>query len=99
MEKTPGRRIQWDARGNDILLDLEPGDYAWMGTIDCGYIAVCAPNGDFALLETAPGRGWKAVEEPDGTVTVTPSIRWLSQKKYHGTLTKGVWQTEEDSGV
>lgn len=63
--------------------DREPGDYGLHG----GGLWVVLPSGREGRLDS---EDWDWREEPDGSLTVTPSIH-DAPDGYHGWLTAGVW--------
>ncbi len=70
--------------------ELAIGEYAYLGTP--GTLAQVphtygrCPTGDLANLSNHT-----IVVNPDGTFTVTPSIKVAGSSEWHGYLTNGVW--------
>lgn len=89
MMRVQGRRVEWP--DDRIPIEQEkhmgPGDYAgpWRGMW-----LVCAPNGDWGSL--TPTSGHRVIENPDGTVTVQPSIQFETGARWHGYLENGMWR-------
>lgn len=85
-EPFPGRRVEVDATGCIDGKLPNPGDYflfrgSWYGM---------TPNGHLA------GLGLHVVaENPDGTITVSPSIlvSWGDAPLWHGHLINGEWRS------
>lgn len=62
----------------------QPGEYGMQNGVWYG----CCPNGAFANLSAHT-----VVENPDKTISVTPSILCTDHKvSWHGYLTDGVWK-------
>jgi hypothetical protein len=51
---------------------------------------VIAPSG---MSGTVNSTIWKLKEEPDGTLTVDPSIWFSKPQGWHGYLEKGIWRS------
>jgi hypothetical protein len=71
-----------------------PGEYC---KNEHGRWLACPPDGCGVIgLTNIGNRSWNVVEHPDGTISVTPSIRILGDKgkpdRWHGFLTKGIWK-------
>ncbi len=80
------RRRELDgAYPHEIEPLLQPGDYA--KSIH-GLWCVMAPNGDQGTLKDTIHQ---ITEHPDGTITVSPSIQFMTGNKWHGYLRNGVW--------
>lgn len=82
------RRVEWPDERIPIEQEkfMQPGDYAgpWRGLW-----LVRAPNGDWGSL--TPTSGHAVAENPDGTVTVSPSIQFETGQRWHGYLKNGEW--------
>jgi hypothetical protein len=100
-----GRRIL-DLEGNagvDAVMDGEPGVY-WLHEDGRDFWAKL-PHGRICHLPVDPdqtfqdtqGPVWRVIEEPDGSLTIQPSI-WMNQGRggsrgeWHGFLERGVWR-------
>jgi hypothetical protein len=83
-----GRRIEWPEELLPIEREkgMEPGDYAgpWRGEM----WLLRAPNGDWGSLF----RQHTITEHEDRTITVSPSIQFLTGARWHGYLERGVWR-------
>lgn len=77
-----GRRLQ---DGDHGIADAQPGDY-WKA--EHGMFEVRAPSGEFGLIRTH-----KVVEYEDRTITVSPSLVFHGEAKWHGYLERGVWRS------
>ena len=98
-----GRRITAEQAEN--MANIEPGDY-WYDPKRNGWYAACpTPKDSDGLIACLAFLFRHNVEEnPDGTITVTPSIlvsaegstapkAWKDEHYYHGWLTAGEWIT------
>ena len=75
-----------DWYGRDTEDTFKPGDYARFRNL----VVFRLPNGILGTLST---RIHSVTDEPDGTLTVSPSI--LTQhgdRQWHGYLKKGIWE-------
>jgi hypothetical protein len=69
-------------------LNLQPGDYIRLHN---GKLwGLCAPNGDMGTIR--PYKTHKVEEHDDGTITVSPSVRFETGQRWHGYLERGVWR-------
>lgn len=67
---------------------LEPGGYA---KVRQGKLwVVRAPNGDLGCVRPTIH---KITEHDDGTITVSPSIQFMTGEGWHGYLERGVWRS------
>lgn len=64
---------------------LPLGGYAYMPRCKLWYFK--APNGDVGT-----NGDHKITEHEDGTLTVSPSLQFMSGKRWHGWLERGVWR-------
>lgn len=65
---------------------LNNGDYA--KSKYNGLWCIRAPNGDQGSLKDSVHT---IIENTDGTITVSPSIQFLTGNRYHGFLRNGEW--------
>jgi hypothetical protein len=94
--ETPGKRSQGMRRKEldgkypyEIEAELQPGDYAkCCDQFKPQLWVVRAPNGDLGTLSSSVHQ---IVEHDAGTITVSPSIQFLTGQRYHGFLKAGVW--------
>lgn len=69
---------------------LLPGEYAkCREEFNPALWVVRAPNGDIGSLSV---RVHQITEHDNGTITVSPSIQFLTGDRWHGYLKAGVWQ-------
>ncbi len=74
---------------------VAPGDYwrNWDDADEAGAFheswSVIAPSGESGTVTAAI---WTLKTEPDGALTVSPSIWYNKPKGWHGYLEKGVWR-------
>jgi hypothetical protein len=71
----------------EIERELQPGEYAkCREEFNPALWSIRAPNGDLGSISV---RVHNVVEEPDGEITVSPSIQFLTGNRWHGYLRNG----------
>jgi len=83
-----GRRLPDVEYPHGAESQLEPGDYAKV--LDGQLWSLRAPNGDMGCVRPTIHR---IVEHRDGTITVSPSIQFMTGAGWHGYLERGVWRS------
>jgi hypothetical protein len=82
-KQTQGQRI-YPGIANIDITDTKPGDY-WKDTSTGAWMVRC-PVGELGNLGNHA-----VIEHTDGTITVSPSIRIVGEKTWHGYLNHGTW--------
>ena len=83
-----GRRLPNADYPHEVESQMEPGDYA---KVCQGQLWCCrAPNGDQGCVRST---SHKIVEHGDGTITVSPSIQFMTGEGWHGYLERGIWRS------
>lgn len=95
-----GRRrpdVHADAEGRYLMswADYEPGDY-WRLVDATGKATwyIKDPAGDLGHISAHT-----VIENPDGSITVSPSILSHGPGRFHGWLRAGSWEFAQDSGT
>jgi hypothetical protein len=83
---------------NTSAFDLDPGDY--MLTRDKTGVWLCTPLGDRIRVPVSEGEPdprpikeggtWGYTEEPDGSLSLKPSLNVEGRNAWHGFLTNGM---------